>query len=254
MTPTATQVPDLTNGLVGSWSFNEGSGTVVNDSSSYANHGTLNNATWTAGFSGTGLSFDGDSDYVVIPNSNSLRINTSFSMGGWVYPTGEDGLKYLITLGEGNTNYSIRETEDGYLQFYLPGISPNQLTGPKLPTNQWSHVVAVYDQENNQLKLYLNSVLIASKAITGSISSSTAALYFGKNSTSAWQGIMDEVRLYRRALTSQEVFQLFIEYSQPTPIPSPTLDLTNTPTDTPVPTNTPTLSTTVIPTPDITSP
>ncbi len=254
MTPTATQVPDLTNGLVGSWSFNEGSGTVVNDSSSYANHGTLNNAAWTAGFSGTGLSFDGDSDYVVIPNSNSLRINTSFSMGGWVYPTGEDSLKYLITLGEGNTNYSIRETEDGYLQFYLPGISPNQLTGPKLPTNQWSHVVAVYDQENNQLKLYLNSVLIASKAITGSISSSTAALYFSKNSTSAWQGIMDEVRLYGRALTSQEVFQLFIEYSQPTPTPSPTIDLTNTPTETPIPTNTPTQSLTITPTPDVSSP
>lgn len=254
MTPTATQIPNLSNGLVGSWSFNEGSGSVVNDSSTYANHGTLNNATWTAGFSGTGLSFDGDTDYIVVPNSTSLQINTSFSMGLWVYPTGEASEKYLITLGEGDTNYSIRETEDGYLQFYLPGISPNQLTGPKLPTGQWSHVVAVYDQENSQLKFYLNSVLIASKAVTGNISASSAALYIGKNSTYDWQGVMDEVRLYERALTSQEVFQLFIEYSQPTQTPSPTIDLTNTPTETPIPTNTPTQSLTVTPTPDTSSP
>ncbi len=254
MTPTATQAPDLSNRLVGYWSFNEGSGTIVNDSSTYANHGDLNNVTWTAGFSGSGLSFDGDTDYVVVPNSSSLQINTSFSMGLWVYPTGEASEKYLITLGEGQRNYSLRETEDGYLQFYLPGISPNHLTGPKLPSNQWSYVVAVYDQENNQLKLYLNSVLIASKAITGSISSSTVALYFGKNSTSAWQGIMDEVRLYDRALTSQEVFQLFVEYSQPTPTPSPTIDLTNTPTETLIPTNTPTQSLTITPTPDVSSP
>ena len=254
MTPTATQIPNLSNGLIGSWSFNEGSGSVVNDSSTYANHGILNNATWTAGFSGTGLSFDGDTDYVVIPNSTSLQINTSFSMGLWVYPTGEASEKYLITLGEGDTNYSIRETEDGYLQFYLPGISPNQLTGPKLPTGQWSHVVAVYDQENSQLKFYLNSVLIASKAVTGNISASSAALYIGKNSIYAWQGVMDEVRLYERALTSQEIFQLFIEYSQPTPTPSPTIDLTNTPTETPILTNTPTQSLTVTPTPDTSSP
>ena len=61
--------------LVGYWKFDENTGTTAYDSSGFNNTGTINNATWTSGKCGSGLSFGGNG-YVLVPNSTSINAGT----------------------------------------------------------------------------------------------------------------------------------------------------------------------------------
>ena len=75
----------LQNGLVGYWSFNEGTGTAAMDSSGNGNTGILlNGSTWSSGKSGTGLAFDGANDYVEIPHAQSLNLSTALTVSVWI--------------------------------------------------------------------------------------------------------------------------------------------------------------------------
>src|SRR5436309_4411865 len=75
-------------GLVAAYSFNEGSGTAVGDSSGNNNTGTLSGATWTtAGRFGNALVFNGTSASVTVPNSASLGLTAAMTLEAWVYPT-----------------------------------------------------------------------------------------------------------------------------------------------------------------------
>ena len=73
-------------GLVGNWSFEEGRGTSTGDLSGQGNDGTLVNApSWTTGISGGALGFNGTTQYVTVPDANSLDFGTSdFSIAGWI--------------------------------------------------------------------------------------------------------------------------------------------------------------------------
>lgn len=70
-----------TNGLVGYWNFDEGSGIIAHDISGNGNNGTITGAAWTVGKVGSGaLQFDGNNNVVTVPSSNSLNTATPFSI------------------------------------------------------------------------------------------------------------------------------------------------------------------------------
>jgi hypothetical protein len=80
------QTPDLLTGLIGHWTFDEGSGTTVADSSGNNNTGTLvNGPTWDTGKIGGALSFDGSDDYV---DASNLSYNTDYplTVSLWIQP------------------------------------------------------------------------------------------------------------------------------------------------------------------------
>jgi hypothetical protein len=82
------QVQASTSGLVASYSFNEGSGTTVADSSGNGNTGSLAGATWTtAGKFGSALSFNGKSSRVIISDSPSLHLSGGMTLEAWVSPS-----------------------------------------------------------------------------------------------------------------------------------------------------------------------
>src|SRR5262245_59107499 len=79
------QTADLTTGLVGYWTFDEGTGTVASDSSGHNNTGTLKNGPlWTTGKLNTALQFDGIDDYVEVANSPSLSPTSAVSVSFWI--------------------------------------------------------------------------------------------------------------------------------------------------------------------------
>ena len=69
--------------LVGYWKFEEGSGTIVADSSGYGNNGNTYGPSWVDGKIGKALNFDGNDDYVDFGNSNSLN-TTSITVSFWL--------------------------------------------------------------------------------------------------------------------------------------------------------------------------
>jgi hypothetical protein len=206
----------LTNGLVGYWPFCGN----ANDISGNANHGTVNGATLTTdrfGTANSAYSFDGVDDFIQVINSNSLNSNST-TISGWLNAVAFGGTKGLVSRwnqsGSPCYNYStsIHGASNnfyGATTLYSGGIaSSNNLT-----INNWIYFTFIHD--NNQGgKVYLNGSLVGTNNVSGNICSSLNDLFFGaqNNINSLWRffnGKLDDIAIYNRALTQQEITQLY---------------------------------------------
>ncbi len=209
-----------TASVVGHWTFDEGSGTSVADSSSQANHGTLVNAkagTWTNGVSGGALYFDGTtgagSTYVTIPDAASLHLTNAISFAAWVRSddVGRDA-PILDKEGGGQLSYwfgTFGPTRFGVL-LDTDGNQPWTVYDRDqgvVPQGLWVHLASTWD--GTTIRHYLNGVLLAeTTAFTGPIHASTAALIIGANvpyNNTAFKGALDDVQIYNHALSADEV-------------------------------------------------
>jgi hypothetical protein len=198
-------------GLVAAYDFNQGSGTVLADVSGGGNNGTINGATWTAsGRYGSALQFNGTSNFVSIPDSAALDLTTGMTIEAWVYPTvaptgwravvaksNSGGDVYYLHAGSSNNNSPATGIFSGGQERILYG-------GTRLTANTWVHLASTYDGTTQ--RLYVNGVQVASRAQTGNIQTSTGVLRIG---ASVWgeyfQGRIDDVRIYNRALTAAQI-------------------------------------------------
>ncbi|MGD8457414.1 MAG: SpvB/TcaC N-terminal domain-containing protein, partial [Anaerolineales bacterium] len=239
-TPTATS-PPMVNAH---WNFNEGTGTTAADDSGNNNTLTLyNDTTWADGVGSTGkaLYLDGVGDYAMGNDSASLKPTNGFSLSAWIYPEGfGDADRYIFNKVN---DYGLKVDEDGFLHFFIPDLTPTDVTGPIPDLNEWTNVIGVYDKDNAQIKLYVNSVLVSSKDVTGYLNMGVGKPYIGTASGS-WNGRVDEITLYGRPLSANEITSLYNDIStQPTMTPTATYTPTpetHTPTYTPTPSETPT--------------
>ncbi len=206
--------------LVGHWTFSEGGGTNIADSSGRGNHGTLVNAktnTWTTGMSGGALYFDGPtgagSTYVTIPNAPSLDATNAISFAAWVRcdDVGRDG-PILDKEGDGQLAYwfgTFGPTGFGVL-LDADGNHPWTIYDRDqgvVPQGLWAHLASTWD--GTTIRHYLDGVLLAeTTAFAGPINASTAALIIGANvpyNSTAFKGALADLRIYNHALTAAEV-------------------------------------------------
>jgi len=196
-------------GLVAAYSFSEGIGTTLADSSGNNNHGAISGATWTsAGRFGNALVFNGTSSRVTIPSSPSLQLTNGVTLEAWVFPTTTPtGWRSIVT-----------KTIDGY---YLMASSDNP--GPTLgglwtsggtsylpsstalTPNVWTHLAATFD--GSTMRVYVNGTQVASRAQNASLTPTTGTLQIGADSypDEFFEGRIDEVRIYNRALSPAEI-------------------------------------------------
>ena len=191
------------------YGFEETSGTTVTDASGNSNNGTIKEAVRiTNGHSGKALQFDGVNDWVSVSDSASLDLSDKMTLEAWVYPLAMSNNETII-LKESSAGevYALYADEDARLPVsYINNGSYRAVTGPnRLPTNKWTHLVATYDGQNQ--RLYVNGVEVAKSAQSGLIQQSTGVLRLGGNSLwgEFFNGYMDDVRIYNRALTATEV-------------------------------------------------
>jgi Concanavalin A-like lectin/glucanases superfamily/Viral BACON domain len=196
---------------VGAWGFDEPSGTTtVTDSSGRGNTGTIAGATrTTSGRFGSALTFDGINDWVTVPDSPSLDLSTRATLEAWVNPTALGNAWRTVLLKEqpGQLVYALYANNDltrpsGHL--FTTGDLFSSGTAA-LPLNSWSHLALTWD--GTTLRLYVGANQVASRALTGTLTSSTGALRFGGNGVwPEWfAGRIDEIRVYDRALTQPEL-------------------------------------------------
>ena len=191
---------------VAAYSFSEGTGTTGGDASGYGNTGTVSNTTWTtSGKYGSALVFNGSSARVTIPHSASLALTTGMTLEAWVYPTNVSAA-WRDVIMKGSDEYYLEATSSSG----PPAVAGSNLGGSligsaALPINTWSHLAGTYD--GTTLRLYVNGVQVASRAQTGSIATTTNPLQIGGDSFFGqyFQGTIDEVRIYNRALTATEI-------------------------------------------------
>jgi len=210
--------------LVG-YAFSEGSGTTTKDSSGNGVTGTLSGATWTtAGKYGNALSFNGTSAYVNLGNPNVLKGTGSMSWAAWVYATGnppDDG--NIISKSSGNNGWEFKTSPDTGAHTFAISVTGstgvaqrNSVTVRAL--NTWYHVAAVYNTTTRTLDIYVNGVL-DNGVLTGTIPTARTVpnqnVNIGRRTNGFnFKGILDEVRVYDRALT-QSVIQAIMKTSLP---------------------------------------
>jgi hypothetical protein len=211
---TVAVLPDRTASLVAAYSFNEGSGTTVSDSSGNGNTGTISaGPVWsTQGKFGSALSFTGSGN-VSVPHSPTINLTSSFTLSAWIKPTALSGYQTIL----------IKETTSGcsyWLQTHGnqvnsgfnngSGCAEHQTTTANLPLNAWSYLTAVFDAAAHTYKIYVNGNLVSSQTETGTIQPNTQSLVFGQSGCSScgyerWRGLIDEVRIYNEALLPSEI-------------------------------------------------
>jgi fibronectin type 3 domain-containing protein len=197
-------------GLVAAYSFDDGSGTTVGDVTGKGHTGTISGATWSAaGKNGGALSFDGTNDWVTVADANDLDLTTGMTLEAWVRPTTLAGAWRTLIFKEGGPLAYSLYAHDGasvsVAEIVTGGTFRNARGTGTLPLNAWSHLAATYD--GAALKLFVNGTQVRTVAVTGSMPVSTGVLRLGGNAVwSEWfAGLMDDVRVYNRALSTAEI-------------------------------------------------
>jgi hypothetical protein len=195
------------------YSFDAGAGTVATDSSGSGHHGTLiNGPTWVAGHTGSALSFDGVNDFVSVP---SLPHLPQWTIATWVRSpavpaaTGDSGPIHRFYNFQINWNHT-KSSHRGAAVVRVGSTNYTASFGPLL-ANTWYHLVATYDGET--LSAYKNGALVtANPAPSGPARVEAAALRLGAHATATagqfFQGTIDDVRIFNRALTLNEIQQI----------------------------------------------
>jgi hypothetical protein len=230
------------SGLMGWWKFDEGSGTSVYDSSGRGHTGAfVNSPTWVSGRIGTGaLSFDGVSSFVRIPSSTDFDFNVTgeFSISAWVYS--KDTVNRVTAVGRSMDNLfhlwvieQINSTRFDleYVHRLIVGESSSRGRGLGLSysANAWHHVVGV-KTSGGIVRIYIDGVKgTDSDAIPNpdpDLSGLNVTIGSRRSVTpdSVWNGYIDDVRIYNRALSLAEVNELYNSDSRDTI--SPTVSLT----------------------------
>jgi len=208
------------SGLVSYFALDEGADNKIFEPVN-GNNGTLTNGpTWQPASNckaGQCLSFDGSDDYASAPDSPSLRL-TAYAVAVWVYPRvdaeywngviGKPGRNYNIWLGNSNS------AGDSYVhhRFHTTTNTNNGCPDASgVVKNQWNFVVIAND--GTTCKTYINGNLVTSGALSESLVVDNTPLIIGRNldggTTETFNGYIDEIRIYNRALSDTEVANLY---------------------------------------------
>jgi hypothetical protein len=203
----------ITNGLQSHYALNEGTGTIATDASGNGNNGTINGATWATGKSGGGLSFDGN-DYVIKTNpSAGLKPSLEVATAAWIKTSATDtGGAEIVSMGD---SYALRVETNGNIRlFYYNGSSWNSIktTGVNVLDGAWHHIVG--QKTSTALQIYVDGISKASTPNTGTIAYTRGTdLFIGRHGDGVdnynFNGIIDDIRIYNRALSNQEVQNLY---------------------------------------------
>ena len=192
---------------VGQWQFNEGTGKVATDASGNGNNGKICGATWVDGKVGKALSFDGN-DYVEIPHRANLNPCNAISVEAWINPASMKVWQRIVSKSpHPNTDYSMFIGTDKRVGVSVKmGKIAQTVYSAKntLQVGTWTHVVGTYD--GCRMRLYINGKQVNSFPLKGKINVNKGALRIGGDPQGDYfQGIIDEVSIYDKALTACEV-------------------------------------------------
>jgi hypothetical protein len=208
-------------GLLGYWSFNEGTGNKAYDFSGNNRHGTLVGVpTRVNGFVGGALSFNGSTQYV--DTVNLLSAVTTFSFSVWLKPTALADWKGIVSkYVDDNHCITLQTNTAGNIALdvddTVAGSNYGQTGTGILANGKWSHIVMTYDGAGaanaDRIKLYVNNVATVVN-FTGDIVTTTytgtETVQIGRlEASTLLNGVIDEVRIYNRPLTPFEVTLLY---------------------------------------------
>jgi hypothetical protein len=221
----------LQTDLVGYWRLDDGSGavagsTIANDWSGFANHGALVGLdpvnAWGMGRAAGGLSVQGAGFVNVVPSASIDSIVDQVTIAGWAYLEGTiDDFATIASREVGTTleqHYHISINSRGevptlFLKTETGGVI--SLAPMAVARQTWVHIAGTYDGSAG--RLYVDGQLVMSMPLTGRFAHDTTPFILGANGNGAgdamvterFPGIVDEIMLYRRALSADEIMMIY---------------------------------------------
>ena len=202
---------------VAAYAFNEGSGTTTADASGHSLAGTLvNGPTWTAGKYGNAVNFDGVDDFVNLGNPAALQMTGSMTISGWINAAAFPADDAAVVSKRSDRGYQLDTTIDQgprAIGFKLTSSSGGDMIRygtTALAPNSWYHIAGVYDAASRTMHVYLNGVLndgVLVGTVTSSQQNSASNVDIGQRGGGGYgfNGRIDDVRIYNRALTAAEI-------------------------------------------------
>jgi len=216
------------SGLVASYSFDEGAGTVAADGSGGGHDGTVVGAAWTtASRVGSALQFGGAPQRVDLPPLGTFY-KAAFTLEAWVRPDALSQVFDTAVVGSWTT-------DDGGAMIWIDGVAGRYrlslgqelsvyLDSVVYPSSYaWHHVAATYD--GTTARFFLDGTEVASKPFSGDIGDSDTWRIgaYGSTPTGFFNGALDEVKIYDRALSASEIRGDFDATGGPADNSSPTM-------------------------------
>jgi hypothetical protein len=216
------QVPNYipTNGLVGWWPFNGN----ANDESGNGNNGIVNGATLSNDRTGNAISaysFDGTNDRIEVAHNSNLnfgKVTVSLWFKANTYLTSDNYGPHLLSKREASGWGNSIQMNLGYIENQNACWADWSISGnggiyyyesSQLNTLEWFNVVYTHDDQS--VNLYLNGNLVKTMNSPGLLSFNSLPLWFGArpNSVQFFDGIIDDIAIWNRVLTQEEVNILY---------------------------------------------
>jgi len=223
---------DWDNSLVGYWNFDHTNSTHVFDNSSYQHNGSFNGTTLgqsnlTTGKYGVALDFSNTDEYVLVNRTTDLEPE-DFAIELWAKVDGRTGSIQVMVDKTYNNDQSVPyssfevaydRSNNDKIEVFLgwntvggwgTAFDTHLSSAGILPIGTWTHIAWVFNDTNDNIKLYVNGELDVNESETHTLiydTSSTGHLYLGAGPGNAYQlnGSLDEVRIWNRALSWEEI-------------------------------------------------
>jgi len=190
-----------------------------------SNHGTLiGNPTWVNDPNrGWCLSFDGDGDYIDVGDDPSLSFTEAITVACWIKVHKFDR-NWNAIINKGDDWVLARTRDDNRIAFLCLGLTGGgwpEVYSDDVNDENWHHIAGVYD--GSKLYMYRDGNNVNSKSVHGSINSKWSRVLIGENGQAKnryWNGLIDDMRIYNRALTAEEIGDL-ANPEPPAPLPPP---------------------------------
>jgi len=181
------------------------------------NNGALNGGvTYASGEVGQAFKFSGTNSYVAVPSSPNLKFSNTFTVEAWINYNSTGGNETIVTKGQdANTAMDWQVAIHGghlYSDIFVSGVQSPGTFNTALVPGTWYHVAVTYDGSN--LRGYVNGALDGTVGYTGTLRTTDYALRIGayapvSGDTEFFSGKVDELSLYNRALSSNEVAAIY---------------------------------------------
>ena len=201
----STTACEVTPGLIAAYAFEEGAGSLAYDASGSWRNGVVSGATWAAGRNGSGLSLDGVDDHVNLGGLGTFY-TAGFTLEAWVRKGTTKKDVAVVGSWAGNGPMLWVDHVAGHHQLTLGGSLSTYLDSGASPAlGAWQHVAATSDGVT--ARYYVDGVQVASRAISGSVGSSNTWRIgaYGAAPGGFLDGVVDDVRVYNRALSEGEI-------------------------------------------------